>query len=309
MKNYFLFPGQGAQYPGMGKDLWETSQKVKDVFSCAADSTDVDIENLLFESTEEDLKSTDNTQIAITVVSLSAAALLKERGYSCAGTAGFSLGEYSALTEAGVLALEDVFPLVRTRGLLMEKTAKKLDTGDGAPGMAAVIGLGYEDIRKVIQDNNIDGVSIANYNSPVQIVLSGTADGLTAAEAPCKEAGARRYIRLKVSAPFHSPLLKEAQEEFAGVLHECTFNDPKIPVYSNVTAKLVGTGDEARRNCIDQIVSTVMWVEEEKQILSDGCRGCLEVGPGSVLTGLWKAVGGDVKCRPAGTIEAIRNLE
>jgi [acyl-carrier-protein] S-malonyltransferase len=281
---------------------------VKEIFQCAADSTGMNIEKLLFEGTEEELKSTDKTQIAITVVNLAAAALLKERGISCDGAAGFSLGEYSALAEAGVIALEDVFPLVKARGDVMEKTAKGLDTGAGAPGMAAVIGLGFDDLKSVIESNGIDGVYLANYNSPVQSVLSGTADGLSAAEVPCKEAGAKRYIRLKVSAPFHSPLLKDAQIEFTEHINSCTFSDPQIPVYSNVTAKTVGSGEEAKQRCIEQIVSTVLWVEEEKQLLADGYTRCFEVGPGKVLTGLWKSVGGDIECRSVGTFEQIETV-
>jgi [acyl-carrier-protein] S-malonyltransferase len=308
MKTCFLFPGQGAQYPGMGKDLWENSSKVKEIFECAADSTGMDIQKLLFEGTEEELKSTDKTQIAITVVNLSAAALLNERGIGCDGAAGFSLGEYSALTEAGVIALEDVFPLVKARGDVMEETAKGLDTGSGAPGMAAVIGLGYDDLKAVIADNGIDGVYLANYNSPVQVVLSGTADGLTAAEEPCKAAGAKRYIRLKVSAPFHSPLLEQAQIKFTEHLDKCTFSDPSIPVYTNVTGQEVASGEEAKKRCIEQIVSTVLWVDEEKQLLADGFARCFEVGPGKVLSGLWKSVGGDIVCQPAGTFEQIESV-
>jgi len=308
MKNCFLFPGQGAQYPGMGKDLWEKSEKVKEVFTCAADSTGIDVETLLFEGTEEELKSTDKTQIAITVVSLSAAAYLQERGVACAGAAGFSLGEYSALAIAGVIRMEDVFPLVKTRGEVMEKAAQKLNKGSGAPGMAAVIGLGYDKMKEIIGQTGISDLYIANYNSPVQIVLSGTAEALAQAEGPCKEAGAKRYIKLKVSAPFHSDLLKGAQSEFSEVLHSCNFSDPVLPVYSNVTGKQVQSGDDARQLCIDQICSTVRWVDEEKQLIADGFKQCLETGPGKVLTGLWKYVGGDILCKPAGTVEQIETL-
>ena len=308
MKNCFLFPGQGAQYPGMGKDLWEQSQKVKEVFACAADSTGMDVQKLLFEGTEEELKSTDKTQIAITVVSLSSAAFLEERGITCDGTAGFSLGEYSALATAGVIQLEDVFPLVKTMGEVMEKTAQTLDSGSGAPGMAAVIGLDYQKMKDIIEKIGIADLFIANYNSPVQIVLSGTAEALSQAEGLCKEAGAKRYIRLKVSAPFHSFLMKDAQIEFAEVLNACDFADPRLPVYSNVTGKQVKSGEEARKLCVDQIVSTVLWVEEEKQLVEDGFSRCLEAGPGKVLTGLWKYIGGDIPCVPAGTAEQILNI-
>lgn len=309
MKTCFLFPGQGAQYPGMGKDLWEKSGEVKKIFRAAAESTGMDVEKLLFESSEDELKQTDKTQVAMTVVSLSAAAYIKDMGIEPDGFAGFSLGEYSALTEAGVINLEDVFPLVKARGEIMENVSKNLNRGDGAPGMAAVIGLSFEKITEVIEQAKLDGLYIANYNSPTQIVLSGTAEGLEKGEHLCKEAGAKRYIRLKVSAPFHSPLLEPAKEEFAGVLKQVGFNDPVKPVYSNVTAGRITGGEEARELCIRQIVSTVRWVDEEKQLLDDGYKRCLEVGPGKVLTGLWKAIdSGDVECSPAGTAELIESL-
>lgn len=306
MGNCFLFPGQGAQYPGMGRDLWENSPKVKDVFKYASDSTGMDVEKLLFEGTEEELKSTDKTQIAITTVSLGASALLNEKGITCQAAAGFSLGEYSALTIAGVIQMKDVFPLVKARGECMERNAKKLDTGSGAPGMAAVMGMDYSAVRDALE--GIEGIYIANYNSPSQIVLSGTSEGLNAAEAPLKEAGAKRVIRLKVSAPFHSPLLREAQEEFAEVLAKVPFSNPEIPIYSNVTAKKIKTGEEAKGLCIKQITSTVMWVEEEKELTADGFSRFLEVGPGKVLTGLYKAFGGNGTCQPAGTFENIQEL-
>ena len=309
MKTCFLFPGQGAQYPGMGKDLWEKSSEVKEIFRVAAESTGMDVEKLLFESSEDELKQTDKTQVAMTVVSLSAAAYLKDQGIEPEGFAGFSLGEYSALTEAGVIKLKDVFPLVKARGDIMEDVSKNLNRGDGAPGMAAVIGLSFEKITEIIEQAGIDGLYIANYNSPTQIVLSGTAEGLEKGEPLCKEAGAKRYIRLKVSAPFHSPLLEPAKEEFAGVLKQVGFNDPVKPVYSNVTAGRVTSGEEARELCIKQIVSTVRWVDEEKQLLDDGYERCLEAGPGKVLTGLWKAFDStDVGCSPAGTAELIESI-
>jgi [acyl-carrier-protein] S-malonyltransferase len=269
----------------------------------------MDIEDLLFNSSEDELKQTDKTQIAITVVNLSAAIYLEERGIHGDGFAGFSLGEYSALAKAGVISLEDVFPLVKARGDIMEKVSKALSKDGGPPGMAAVIGLSFDTVNSIIAEEGIEGLSVANYNSPNQIVLSGTSTGLDKGEPVMKKAGAKRYIRLKVSAPFHSPLLEPAKREFAEVLSQYSFHDPKDPVYSNVTAGRVSSGDEAKQLCIQQIVSTVRWVDEEEQLLRDGFERCVEAGPGKVLTGLWKSVGGSVQCLQAGTVEQIGTIQ
>jgi len=309
VKTCFLFPGQGAQYPGMAQDLWEASPGVKELFECASDTTGIDVKKLLFEGTEEELKATENTQIAITLASLSANTVLKEYEIESKGVAGFSLGEYSALTEAGVIRLEEVFPIVKARGDAMERASRRLQSRTGEPGMAAVIGLSYDKIVEIVKNASRGDVFIANYNSPTQIVLSGTAEGLNLAEQLCKDAGARRVVKLKVSAPFHSPLLEEARKEFEEVLEVYNFRDPLKSVYSNVTADLIHSGKEAKELCIKQIVSTVRWVDEEEKLIEHGYKMCLEVGPGSVLTGLWKAVGGDIKCYPAGKLEEIRMLE
>lgn len=308
MKTCFLFPGQGAQYPGMGKDLYEASQKVKNLFELASDRTGIDVKKLLFEGTEEELKSTDKTQIAVTLINLSVAAVLEERGISSDGCAGFSLGEYSALTEAGVIAEEDVFPIVKVRGKIMEKVAKSLDTGSGAPGMAAVIGLDLGQVEDAVTQAGIKDLYPANYNSPNQIVLSGTNDALNKGEEVIKNAGAKRYIRLKVSAPFHSPLMEKAKTELAGVLADYDFKDPVKSVYSNVTAEQIVSGTSARQLCVEQVIEMVRWVDEEKALLAEGYDRCVETGPGKVLTGLWKSVGGDIPCSPAGQTAQIELL-
>ncbi len=203
MKTAFVFPGQGAQYPGMGKDLWETSSAVKDLFQLASDTTGVNLTKLIFEGTEDDLKATDRQQIAITVVNLSAATVLREHGVRPDAVAGFSLGEFAALHEAGVVSLKDAIRIVRARGEIFERVSRSLDSPAGSPGMAAVVGLDFDKLTAALK--GIDGIYPANYNSPTQIAISGTAKGLDAAEAALKAAGARRFIRLKVSGPFHSP--------------------------------------------------------------------------------------------------------
>lgn len=306
MKTCFLFPGQGAQYPGMGKDLWEASPRVKDLFRVAAQATGMDVEKLLFEGSEEELKATDKTQVAVTLVNVAAAAVLEEKGVHADGYAGFSLGEYSALCLAGVLRLEDLFPIVKVRGELMEKAARALDTPGKAPaGMAAVLGLGYTAAQKALESLQGEKIYLANYSSPSQVVLGGTGEAIQKAEAVFKAAGAKRYIVLKVSAPFHTPLLEQARVGLEQVLAAVRFADPAKPVYSNASGRRIATGEEARRLCIEQAVSTVRWVDEENSILADGFRRCLEVGPGSVLSGLWKALSAEVPCLAAGKLEDI----
>ena len=305
MKNCFLYPGQGAQYPGMGRDLWDYSDKIKKLFSTASESSGMDLEKLLFHGTEEDLKPTDKTQLAITLVNIASALLLRERGIESDLCAGFSLGEISALWDAGVISTETVFPLVRERGLIMEKISRSLDSPAGAPGMAAVVGLDYDAVEAVIKNENLENVFIANYNSPSQIVISGTHSSLEKAEDLLKNAGARRYIRLKVSGPFHCPLMKEAEAEYAEALKKYTFNDPVKKVFSNVTGSVITSGAVAKQLCSKQLTSAVLWVTEEKALFGEGIEKCYEAGPGSVLGGLWKAAGGEIPCLPAGKVEEI----
>ena len=303
MRACLLFPGQGAQYPKMGLDLREASPKARELFQLASDVAGFDVERSLATGTAEELASTDKAQILITLVNLSAAAALVERGFEPHGCAGFSLGEYAALCLAGVLGTESVFRLVRIRGDLMERASRELDASGGRPGMAAVLGLAAD--RAMSVTAGIEGVFVANHTSPAQIVLSGTAAGLARAEELLKAEGARRFLRLAVSGPFHSPLMDGARAAFEAALAGFTFSDPVLPVYSNVTAAPIGSGAEARALCARQVVSPVRWVDEERRLLADGFTTFREAGPGSVLSGLFKALRADVDCRPAGTIEAI----
>jgi [acyl-carrier-protein] S-malonyltransferase len=305
MKTCFLFPGQGAQYPGMARDLWESSAKVKDLFETASDALKMDTKKLLFESSAEDLKATDKTQVAMTIACLCSSTVLKERGVIPAACAGFSLGEFAALCEAGVLSVPDVLAIVRIRGELMEKASRNLDSIDGAPGMAAVLGLPADKVVSALQSLAAEGVYPANYNSPSQVVVSGTARGLAVAEKELKAAGARRLVRLQVSGPFHSPLLREARAGFDEALARFSFSDPVVPVYSNVTGTLIRSGEEARRLSGEQLVSMVRWVTVQEGLLADGCDRFLETGPGTVLTGLLHALRPEARCSPAGTLQAI----
>ena len=305
MKTCFLFPGQGAQYPGMGRDLWDASAGVKELFRSASEVTGIDLEALLFRGSEAELQATNRTQLAVTLVNAAVARVLAERGVAAHGYAGFSVGEYAALAAAGVIAHEDLFRIVQARGELMEQASRGADTAGGRAGMAAVVGLAPEAVSAALQEAG-EGVYAANFSSPRQVVLAGTVEGLARAEAACAAAGARRFVRLKVSGPFHSPLIERARERFAEVVANFEFRDPTAPVYANVTGGLVASGAEARRLCVEQIVSGVQWVTEVRSLLAAGYGRFLETGPGSVLTGLLRGFDtGGVECAPVGTMEQV----
>lgn len=308
MKTVFLFPGQGAQYPGMCRDLYDMSAGVRDLFALASDLVHQDMQKLLFEATEEELKETINTQISITLANLSAAKVLQERGIFPSACAGFSLGEFAALTVSGVISVESVFPLVKTRGELMAKAAAALDRSEGAPGMAAVLGLGPDVVQTAVSQLGRDDIFCANFNSPVQTVISGTASGLKAAEEALKQAGAKRVLMLKVSGPFHSPLLAQASRDFRVVLQSVSFSDPGVGLFSNVTGGLVDNGLVAKELAAQQVISPVKWTDEENGIAGLGPDAVLETGPGTVLTGLWKAQFSDSLCHPSGKKEDIEKL-
>ena len=314
MKYAFIFPGQGAQYPGMGKDFYEKSEAVRELFAQATKVAGFDVANLIFEGSEDDLKATDKQQIAITVASLAARQYLEDRGIVSTASAGFSLGEYAALVDAGVLSLEDVLTAVRERGNIMERVSRSHDSDAGPAGMSAVVGMGLEKVAAILTDAKVEEAFPGLYNNPSQTVVSGTARGLDAAEAALKEAGARRVIRLKTSGPFHSPLMTEARTAFSDILCDITFADPAKPLYSNVSGDRVTTGEEARALCLDQLVTTVNWNAEMKSLNRDGYDVLLEVGPGTVLAGHWKAFSkveevGERQVITAGTAQAIEALE
>ena len=303
MKTCFLFPGQGAQYPGMGKDLFAASATVRELFGQASDATGLDLEALLFRGSAEDLQATNRTQIAVTLVNLAVARALAERGVEAHGYAGFSVGEYAALAAAGVIADGDLFRIVQARGEAMEAASRGADTDAGPAGMAAVIGLPPERVTAALA--GVDGAWAANFSSPAQVVLAGTAEGLAAAEQACTAAGARRFVALKVSGPFHSPLIESARVRFAEVVAGFTFHDPAQPVYANVTGGRIASGAEAKRLCVEQIVSSVQWVTEIHNLVEDGFERFLETGPGKVLTGLMRGFDTGVQCTPVGTIEQV----
>jgi [acyl-carrier-protein] S-malonyltransferase len=272
----------------------------------------------LLESEAEILKRTDVSQPVITLADLAAAAFLGEQGYSPVACAGFSLGEYAALVSAGVISAAGCFRLVKARGEAMQKTADRLREAAGgdasaAPGMAAVIGLAPEQAETLITGWTAAGLKdlyAANFNSPKQLAVSGTASALTEAETRFKEAGAKRVLRLQVAGPFHSPLMADSAEAFRPALEAVAFRDPSVPLYSNVTGKQVSSGEEAKKLALLQITSPVRWVDEQAAIAAaGGFEACLEAGPGKVLQGLWRDSGSAIPCFTAGTVEDISKID
>jgi [acyl-carrier-protein] S-malonyltransferase len=304
MKSCFLFPGQGAQFPGMGKDFYETSKAVRELFDLASDSAGMDLKRLIFEGSEEELKETKNTQIAMAVVEAAAALSAREHAIIPLACAGFSVGEWPALAEAGVISLADMFRLVAERGRLMDEAGKR----SGGSTMSAILALSPEAIEKAIADAGLEQVWVANYNSPTQSVISGTETDVAAAETACKAAGAKRAIRLKVSGAFHSPIMAYARDGFAELVADVAFSDPKLALFSNVTGARIGSGAEAKKLAVLQVVSPVRWIEEEKAIVASGFDQCFETGPGTVLAGLWKVVAPEIPCTALGTLAQIATV-
>lgn len=305
----FLFPGQGAQYQGMGSDLLAASPAVRTLFALASDIAGRDMQALLAEADEATLKRTDVSQPAITLVNLAAAAVLAERGVVPAATAGFSLGEYAALVIAGVISAEDCLRLVKARGETMQAVSDTLMRGQNPPGMAAVIGLAPERVESLIAQCQIQDLFIANINSPKQVVVSGTAEALALAESRFKEAGARRVLRLAVAGPFHSPLMAHAAEQFQPALEAVVFHDPALLLYSNVSGAQVRSGAEAKALALRHISQPVRWTDEEAAISAEGVDAAVEAGPGKVLQGLWRDAGINAPCLGAGTLADIDKID
>ena len=315
-KAFFLFPGQGAQYPEMALDLLDAGDELRRLFSLASDITGRDMEALLRTSSPEELKRTDISQPAITLANIAAAKYLELKGIRACGSAGFSLGEYAALAAAGVISEEDCFFLVTERGKAMQMAVDRIrDSGKETPGMAAVMGLTPPRVEALIAEWAKEGLRdlyAANFNSPKQTAVSGSAAALDKAEKLFLEAGARRVVRLQVGGPFHSPLMKAAADIFAPALEKVGFHDPAIPVFSNVTGKQIQSGVEAKALALRQITESVRWTDVEAAITLHQPEILLEAGPGKVLQGLWKdfasANNTGVPCYAAGTITEINEL-
>ncbi len=288
-KRAFVFPGQGSQYVGMAKDLFDNSVEAREMILTAEEAIGAPLANTMFYGPEEALKQTEVTQPAIFVHSVVLASLLRRLKPDM--VAGHSLGEYSALVAAGALQFYEAVKLVRLRGEAMQQA------GNENPGtMAAVIGMLPEKLEELCKTASAKGVvQCANFNSPGQIVISGSVEGVREAMKLAKENGAKLVKELVVSGAFHSPLMKPAEEKLQEKMNSTNFYDAKIPVYSNVTAKPVTNAEELKHNLILQLTSPVRWEETIKNMIADGADEFVEVGPGKVLQGLIKRIDRSVK--------------
>jgi len=306
MVNYVAFyPGQGAQYPGMAMDLYQTSAAVRQLFETASDACGRNLVSLLKEGGTEDLQLTENTQVAVTLANRSASLRLAECGITPSIHAGFSLGELSAFSAAGILDDFTLFSIVSQRGKLMAEAGESASKRIGTLGMAAVIGLGFNEVSELFASLGTEGLYCANDNGPKQVVVSGLAQELEQVSNALKEAGARRIIPLKVSGPFHTPFMGEAVGRFSQCLSGFSFTNPTSVVYSTVTGSSVLSGEEAKQLCSRQLESPVRWtsIMQAVSLALEGSSEAqvLEVGPGKVLSGLWKSAGYATPCQQAGT--------
>ena len=287
MKAY-IFPGQGSQFPGMAKDIYESSTEAKHLFEIANEILGFKITDIMFSGTDEDLKQTKVTQPAIFLHSVILAKILGEN-FQPQMVAGHSLGEFSALTAIGVLSFEDGLKLVSKRAQAMQKACEETPST-----MAAILGLEDDVVEKICAEITEEVVVPANYNSPGQLVISGSLKGIEIACEKLKAAGAKRALVLNVGGAFHSPLMQPAKDELQQAIEATVFNTPPCPIYQNVSASPIANASHIKANLILQLTAPVKWTQTMKQMLADGATSFTEVGPGAVLQGLVKKVNREV---------------
>jgi len=298
-----LFPGQGSQAVGMGQDVADRWPEAAEVFTAVDHSLDFQLSRLCWEGPEDQLRLTENTQPALLAHSAAAWAVLAGAGLKVEAVAGHSLGEYSAIVAAGGLGVADAAKTVRQRGRLMQKA---VPVGQGA--MAAILGLDDQIVVDICTAETASGheaVVAANFNSPGQIVIAGTASAVERASVTCKERGARRTVPLPVSAPFHSPLMAPAREGLTPTLEALDFTTLGVPLYRNIDAKAVQAPSEVREGLIRQVDAPVLWSETIRCLIADGFDHFVEIGTGQVLSGLVRRIDRKMKTFAAGTAEGI----
>lgn len=286
-KTAFMFPGQGAQYIGMGKEFYDVFPMCREIFEKAGKAAGLDVVSLCFEENEQ-IHITEYTQIAMVTVEVAILKALEEKGIKADVAAGLSLGEYGALVASGALVMEDAFALVRKRGIYMQEAVPE----GGA--MTAVLGLDTDTIEKICEDT--EGiVSVANYNCPGQTVITGEAAAVLAAAEKCGQAGAKRCIPLKVSGPFHSPMLAGAGEKLGKELEHVEIHPISIPYIANVTADYVTDAKDVKPLLKKQVSSSVKWQQTIERMIADGVDTFIEIGPGKTLSGFMRKINREVK--------------
>lgn len=311
-KRVLMFPGQGSQYIGMGKDFYDNFETAKKVFDKASEIVGFDVAKMCFEENDK-LNITEYTQICMITVEAAMLSVLKEKGVKFDVTAGLSLGEYAALIASGAMSMEDAFEVVRNRGVFMQNAVPE------GGGMTAVIGLTADVIEKICEDvqsvgsdeemNNLPFVvSVANYNNPKQSVITGRKDAVKIAGDKCMEAGALKAVELNVSGPFHSSLLKGAGEKLSTVLDKVTFNDIEIPYLANVNAQYIRDKKDIKELLVKQVSSSVRWQQSLENMIAEGVDEFVEVGPGHTLTGFVKKIDRSLKTVNIETVEDVNNF-
>ena len=298
----FIFPGQGAQYTGMGRDFYEQTETGRKVFDQASELLGFSMPELVFEPNDR-LDITEYTQAAMVTTSIAMMKVFTERtGIRPDVAAGLSLGEYCALAAAGVMSDADAITTVRQRGILMQQAVPV-----GIGSMAAVLGMEASAIEEVLA--SMDDVQIANYNCPGQIVISGKKEAVEAAAESLKAAGAKRVIPLKVSGPFHSPMLKPAGEKLLDVLADVEVDDPTVPYVSNTTAEFITSKDEVKELLGRQVYSSVCWEQSIEKMIADGADTFVEIGPGRTLCGFMRKIDRNVKAINIAKVEDLEKLK